>query len=113
MYLQVYKTHPRLHAIASLKCEAEHHALMRWPPIKWEWKSGRDADATDGADAVRPRHETQSDHLAPTPNLLRGKGKGRSVTLDESDVSILNLGNLSYLKYLHLTLLVDPQNSLA
>ena len=35
---------------------------------------------------VRPRHETQSDHLAPRPNLLRGKGgmkggrqKGRSV----------------------------------
>ena len=28
----------------------------------------------DGAtDAVRPRHETQSDHLAPPPNLLRGK----------------------------------------
>ena len=46
----------------------------------------------DATDAVRPRHETQSDHLAPTPNLLRGKGKGRSVTPNESDVLIFNMG---------------------
>ena len=36
----------------------------------------------DGAatDAVRPRHETQSDHLAPQPNLLRGKERKGAVS---------------------------------
>ena len=51
-----------------------------------EWKSGMVQPMP--MDAVRPRHETQSDHLAPTPNLLRGKqgGKGGGQSVREESL---------------------------